>query len=313
VTQTNDWSQPPSGATLPLAARELRSTSWHHRFAVVEGVRLHWAELGASTGRPPLVLLHGLKDCYRTWRQTAPRLARDRRVLMPDLPGHGLSAHPDASYELDWYARIMAHWLDAAGVGQADVVGHSFGGGIAQMMLLACPERIRRLVLVSSGGLGREVAMSLRLMSMPLVVERLGQRFMGPCTRLALKATGGLLSREDLAWLSSMNAQKGSARAFARTVRGIIDWRGQRHTFFQHVDELSALPPIAVFWGDRDPVIPFSHAEALARSVDGVRITRFESCGHYPHHEQPDAFVGALRDFLDASYAPAAHLPEAVT
>ncbi len=283
-------------------------TTWHHRFARVEGVRLHWAELGESTSRPPLVLLHGLKDCYRTWRQVAPWLACDRRVLIPDLPGHGLSAHPDASYELRWYAQLMAHWLDTAGVDRADVVGHSFGGGIAQMMLVECPERIRRLVLVSSGGLGREIAMPLRLASIPLVVERLGQRFMGPCTRLALKATGDILSSEDLAWLSSMNAQSGSARAFARTVHDIIDWRGQRHTFFQHVDELSNLPPIAVFWGDRDTVIPFSHAEALARSVEGVHITRFEGCGHYPHHEKPDAFADSLRDFLDASDAPTARL-----
>jgi pimeloyl-ACP methyl ester carboxylesterase len=279
-----------------------------HHFAGVQGVRLHWAELGEPSIRPPLVLLHGLNDCYRTWRRLAPRLARDRRVLMPDLPGHGLSGRPDASYELQWYAHVMARWLDTAGVDCADVVGHSFGGGVAQMMLLERPERIRRLVLVASGGLGREVAVSLRLAAIPLVVEHLGQPFMGPCTRLALKATGDVLSREDTARLCAMNAQSGSARAFARTVRDIIDWRGQRRTFLQSADELPTLPPIAVFWGDRDAVIPFSHAEDLARSVEGVRVTRFDGCGHYPHHEKPAAFVHALLDFLDSPAAQAARL-----
>jgi len=110
-----------------------------HRFAVVEGVRLHWAEQGESSRRPPLVLLHGLNDCYRTWRALAPGLARGRRLLMPDLPGHGLSGRPDASYELEWYARVMNGWLDALGVGCADVVAHSFGGGVAQAMLLGAP------------------------------------------------------------------------------------------------------------------------------------------------------------------------------
>jgi hypothetical protein len=100
-----------------------------------------------------------------------------------------------------------------------------------------------------------------------------------------------------------MNAQKGSARAFARTVRNVVDWRGQKRTLFQCADELTSLPPIAVFWGDRDTVIPFSHAEALANAVDGVGITRFEGCGHYPHRENPDLFVRALRDFLDAPVA----------
>lgn len=272
-----------------------------HHFAHVEGVLLHWAELGEPNGKPPLVLLHGLNDCYRTWRQLAPRLACDRRVLMPDLPGHGLSGRPDASYELRWYAHVMARWLDAAGVDRADVVGHSFGGGVAQMMLLECPERIRRLVLVSSGGLGREIAVSLRLASIPLVVEHLGQPFMGPCTRLALKATGDVLPRKDVARLCVLNAQRGSARAFARTVRDIIDLRGQRRTFFQRAGELSTLPPLAVFWGDRDAIIPFAHAEALAKYVEGVHVTRFGGCGHYPHHAEPDAFVRALREFLDSA------------
>jgi pimeloyl-ACP methyl ester carboxylesterase len=295
------------GSSLPSAP-----PSWLHRFAHVDGVRLHWAELGKPTGKPPLVMLHGLNDCYRTWRRVAPGLARDRRVLMPDLPGHGLSGRPDASYELHWYAQVMARWLDAACIERADVVGHSFGGGVAQTMLLECPERIRRLALVSSGGLGREITHSLRLASIPLVVERLGQPFMGPCTRLALKATGDVISGEDVARLSALNAQSGSARAFARTVRDIIDWRGQRRTFFQRAAELAALPPIAVFWGDRDAVIPISHAEALAKAVDGVSVTRFEGCGHYPHHEKPDLFVDALRDFLETPDARAAHLRLAV-
>lgn len=284
------------------------TAAWRHHFARVEGVRLHWAELGESTAKAPLVLLHGLNDCYRTWRQVAPEFARDRRVLVPDLPGHGLSARPDVSYELPWYSHVMARWLEAADVDRADVVGHSFGGGVAQMMLLECERQIRRLVLASSGGLGREVGVALRLASIPLVVERLGQPFMGPGTRLAVKATGDVLSAEDRARLSELNAQPGSARAFARTVRDIIDWRGQRRTFFQRAGELSKLPAIAVFWGDHDTVIPFSHAEALAESVDGIRITRFEGCGHYPHHEQRDAFVEALRDFLDSPTVQAACL-----
>jgi hypothetical protein len=65
-----------------------------------------------------------------------------------------------------------------------------------------------------------------------------------------------------------MNAQRGSARAFARTVRDIVGWRGQRHTFFQYAAQLSELPSIAVFWGDRDSVIPPEHARALAEAVE---------------------------------------------
>jgi len=285
-----------------------------HHYARIDGVRIHWVEMAperaeepASTD-PPLVLLHGLNDCYRTWRMAAPLLARGRRVLMPDLPGHGLSERPDATYELQWYARLMAKWLDAAGIETCDLAGHSFGGGVAQAMLLECPERIRRLALVASGGLGREVGWLLRLASLPLVVERFGQPFMGPCTRLTLRVVGNLLGQEDVDRLTSINAQSGSARAFARTVRDVIDWRGQRRTFFERASELRRLPPIAVFWGDRDGVIPVAHARAMQASVEGIHTTLFERCGHYPHHQHTEAFANALLRFLDDPAALPARL-----
>jgi pimeloyl-ACP methyl ester carboxylesterase len=290
--------QPQAASPVAESAPASDPQLFSHHFVHVEGVRVHWTELGQSTENPPLILLHGLNDCGRTWRHVAPRLSRDRRVVMPDLPGHGLSGRPDASYAPRWYGRIAAQWLAAAGLERADVVGHSFGGGVAQTMLLECPERLHRLVLVSSGGLGRGIAFPLRLASIPLAVELLGQPFMGPCTRLALRATGDVRTGEELARLCVMNAQRGSARAFARTVRHVIDWRGQRLSFFEHAHEMSVLPPIAIFWGDRDRIIPFSHAEALAEFLEGVRITRFKGCGHYLHHEKPDAFVAALRDVL---------------
>ena len=285
-----------------------RDAKWRRGTARIEGVRLRWTELGSDTRKPPLVLLHGLHDSSRTWRLLAPQLARDRRVLMPDLPGHGLSDRPDASYTLSWYSHMMARWLDAAGCEQADVVGHSFGGGVAMMMLLEPSPRVRRLVLMSSGGLGRKIAISLRLASLPFVVEQFGEPFMALGTKLASKATGDVVSKREVARLGAMNAQAGSARAFARTVRDIIDLRGQRRTLFKHAHELPVLPPIAVFWGDRDAVIPFSHAEALVDFFGGVRITRFEGCGHFPHHEQPRLFVDSLRAFIDAPTAPRANI-----
>jgi pimeloyl-ACP methyl ester carboxylesterase len=276
-------------------------------FMNVEGSRLHWLELGHSSGKPPVVLMHGLNDSHRTWRQIAPELARDRRVLVPDLPGHGLSARPDATYELRWYAHTMSGWLRELGLDTVDVVGHSFGGGVGLVLLLECPERVRRLALVSSGGLGREIGVALRLASIPYVVEHFGQPFMGPCTLLALKATN-VVSHEEIARLCAMNAQRGSARAFARTVRDIVDWRGQRRTFFERAHELARLPSIAVFWGDRDPIIPVAHARALMDHLHGVRVTVFEGCGHYPHHERPQELVRALREFLDDAAVPLARI-----
>jgi pimeloyl-ACP methyl ester carboxylesterase len=279
-----------------------------HSFVSVDGMRLHWAEMGEASQRVPLVLLHGLNDSYLSWKRVAPALAVDRRVLMPDLPGYGLSDRPNASYALQWHAQVMAKWLEAVGLEKVDIVGHSFGGGVAQVMLLECPTRIRRLVLVASGGLGREVTAALRLASLPHVVELFGQRFMALGTRVALHGHRAGFSKQEVRELSAMNRRPGSARAFARTVRDVIDLCGQRRTFFQRAHQIAELPPIAVCWGDRDAIIPAAQGRAFAESVEGVVLRQFEGCGHYLHNEQPGAFARIVREFLDDPAVPAARV-----
>lgn len=282
-------------------ASRLRSS-----FTQVAGIRLHWVETGESDEKPPVVLLHGLADCHLTWSSVAAELGRDRRVFVLDLPGHGLSERAHASYELSWYAEVVAGWLDVLGATRVDLVGHSYGGGISQLLLLERRDRIRRLALVAPGGFGREVAFFLRIASIPHIVERYGQPFMGACTRLVLRVASKTAESDYVGKVSAMNQRDGSARVFARTVRGAIGLRGQRKSFFSRAHELRSLPPMALFWGDSDSIIPVTQAEAFTRAVEGVRFTLFESCQHYPHHDHPERFVRVLREFLDeASLAPA--------
>lgn len=268
----------------------------------VHGLDLHWVELGS--GRPT-VLLHGLSDSHRTWGKVAPALARTRRVLLLDLPGHGLSARPDASYTLDWHAHIVAGWLDALGLDEVDLVGHSFGGGVAQWLLLEHRKRVRRLALVAPGGLGREVTLGVRLCALP-IVERLGQPFMSAATRIGCQVSGGCFDADESAMLGWMNAMPGTARAMSRTARDVVDLRGQRRHFLDHARSVGDLPPIAIFWGERDPVVPFSHAVETADILEGATITRFARCGHFPHRECGEEFTRALEAFVDAeACAPA--------
>ena len=289
----------------PRASNVAKPIGMRNSYVTVAGTRLHWAEVDGTGGSVPLVLLHGLNDSHLTWKHIASAFATDRRVLMPDLPGHGRSERPNASYELAWHARLIAEWLRAVGIERADVVGHSFGGGVAQMLLLECPERVRRLVLLSSGGLGRDVGLALRLASLPLAVERFGQPFMAHGTRLALR---GLRDDSDIAELSAINSERGTARAFARTIRDVIDWRGQRRLFLQRAHEIASLPPILVCWGDRDRLIPVAHGKAFADRVEGAVFKLFAGSGHYIHQEQPDLFARVVRDFLDDPSAPVARL-----
>ncbi|MFW5875187.1 MAG: alpha/beta fold hydrolase [Myxococcota bacterium] len=282
-----------------------------HRFATVDDVELHWAELGEPGTQPPLVLIHGMADSHLTWRRVAEPLARDRLVLMPDLPGFGLSGRPDASYALQWHAHIIARWLEHLELQSVDVVGHSFGGGVAQMLLLDCPERIRRMVLVASGGLGREVGFWLKFATFPYFVERFGQPFMSFGTRRSMERLHPHESEADVRALSEMNALRGTARAFSRTVRDVINFRGQTRHFLQRAREVEQLPPIAVLWGEGDALIPSTHGRALLERLEGAVFQSFADCGHYVHQERPQEFVRAVRSFLDAPTATPVTLRDA--
>jgi pimeloyl-ACP methyl ester carboxylesterase len=264
----------------------------------VGGVHVHWAEVGH--GRPT-VLLHGVCDSYRTWLKVAPALGRSRRVLMPDLPGHGLSDRPDAPYTVEWHAATVAAWIDALGLGDFDLVGHSFGGGVAQMLLLTHARRVRRLALVASGGLGREVAFLLRLWSVFEAAERLAQPFVAPSTRLAIASLLPEAGPEDVAFWTWFNAMPGTGLALSRTVRSAVGWTGQKLQFLDHMEELAhKLPAISLFWGERDQIIPIEHGVEMAALFEHAPLNRFPSCGHWPQQEQPAAFAEALVRFLDA-------------
>jgi pimeloyl-ACP methyl ester carboxylesterase len=280
-------------------------------FRVVDGVRLHWVEYGSPRSGTPIVLLHGLHDSHLTWERVARDLARDHRVLALDLPGHGLSDRPDASYELEWYACLVARWIETSGLSQVDIVGHSLGGGIALLLLRICRPRIRRLVLAAAGGLGKEIALGLRLASLSRVarvVERIGQPLMALGTWLAHICWRSKLPHRHIYAMSAMSARPGTARAFARTVRGLMDWKGQSHSFFLHAHLIEELPPIAVLWGDRDGIVPIEHGLALAQRVEGVRFERLLGCGHDLHNDDPKAFCRGVRNALDATSWPAMRL-----
>jgi len=267
-------------------------------------ISLHWTESGQGA---PVLFLHGLNDSHRTWREIW-RLLPDRRVLMLDLPGHGQSGRPDAPYTLDWNATQVARFIERLDLRNLDIVGHSYGGGVAQWLLLKCRARIRRLALVSSGGLGREVYPWLRLASVPFLIEAFGQGWMPPIARFAMAHATTKDAREEIALLAASLRQPGSARAFSRTVRDVIRWRGQTRNLFDRVGEVAELPPMRLFWGARDTILPISQGVAIADRLENCELVQFEHCGHFIHWEEPQLFAKALRTFLEEVDAPAARL-----
>src|SRR3954453_23879476 len=130
----------------------------------LHGHRVAYRTAGSG---PVVVLVHGITGSCATWDLVIDRIAQHYTVVAPDLLGHGESAKPRGDYSLGAYASGIRDLLAALGHDRATIVGHSLGGGIAMQMAYQFPERCERLVLVSSGGLGREVHFLLRAASLP--------------------------------------------------------------------------------------------------------------------------------------------------
>src|SRR5271169_4762844 len=147
----------------------------------------------AGTG-PPIVLIHGMLNSSSHWRSVALNLANDFTVIAPDLIGHGDSAAPRGDYSLGAHAASIRDLLAAIGIDRASIVGHSLGGGVAMQFFYQFPQRVERLVLISSGGLGREVSPVLRTAALPGVSALLAMTI-NP-RLLAALASGGRRMRE---------------------------------------------------------------------------------------------------------------------
>ena len=276
---------------------------------VLHGHRVRFHRSGDG---PLLVLLHGIASTADTWAPVATGLAANHTVLAPDLLGHGASAKPRGDYSLGAYASGVRDLITALGYERATVVGHSLGGGIAMQFAYQFPERVERLVLISSGGLGREVHPILRASTLPgseIVLALLGRRWLRT-TGGAVGATLGRLglrAGEDLAGVAAGIASLGDADArgaFVHTARAAIDPGGQRVSATDRL-YLAAHLPTLIVWGERDPIIPAAHGEAAHAAIPGSRLEIFAGAGHFPHREQPVRFVSLVEDFM-RSTEPAA-------
>jgi len=255
----------------------------------------------AGEGEVPLVLLHGLGSSVEDWSENAHALAQHRRVYAPDLVGCGHSDKPRGPYSVDSLARFAGEFLAGQGVQRATLVGHSLGGAVAVQLALCSPERVGRLVLVCSAGLGRELDFFLRLSSLPLLGECLTRPSRAGIARYWRKTVHDP-ALATTAWVETsyqLAALPGAQRAMLATLRGVINLRGVREAVFRSI--LAGLARIAVptliIWGQQDPIVPVAHAYAAQEQMPAARIHVFDPCGHFPQLEHAAAFNALLLEF----------------
>ena len=261
----------------------------------------------AGTG-PLVLLIHGMAGSATTWKQVMPALSERFTVLAPDLLGHGESDKTDGDYSLGSMASTLRDLIVALGYKRATVVGQSYGGGIAMQFAYQYPERCERLVLADAGGLGSEVNPLLRMLTLP-GSEAVLLVACAPPVRHVVETIGRVVFRKKIEnaavipelWRSYASLGHVDARrAFLRTLRAVIDPRGQSVSAADKL-YLAAGIPTLIIWGAEDHIIPVAHAHAAHAAIPGSWLEIIDGVGHYVHCEAPDRFVEALTEFIEST------------
>lgn len=271
-----------------------------------QGRLLSYQDLG-PVDAPVVLLIHGMVSDSTTFSRAAEQLAeRGHRVLAPDLLGHGDSDKPEDGYQLADFADSMAALLTELDAREVTVVGHSFGGAVAMQLAHDRPELVRRLVLVSAGGLGRRVHPVLRAATLPgahglvrfVVNQRTAALYRRPRLHRSLRLSPDVVA--NLGRAGRGLASPPARTAFFQTLKMAIDPFGQRGSLLESEHVRLDLPTL-IIWSERDPVVPVAHAHETHAHLRNSTLEVFPGASHQPHHHSAQRFTQAVSDFIAAT------------
>ncbi|MBV9514209.1 MAG: alpha/beta hydrolase [Mycobacteriaceae bacterium] len=287
--------------------RSVRDVQSKLQFRTIHGYRRAFRVAGEG---PAILLIHGIGDNSSTWETVQTKLAQRFTVIAPDLLGHGKSDKPRADYSVAAYANGMRDLLSVLGVERVTVVGHSLGGGVTMQFAYQYPQLVERVVLVATGGVTKDVHFALRLASLPMGSEALtllrmpgalpALQIFGRVVGTALGSTRFGRDLPDVLRVLAELPEPTASSAFSRTLRAVVDWRGQVVTMLDRC-YLTQSVPVQLIWGEDDSVIPVGHASMAHAAMPGSRLEIFGKSGHFPFHDFPDRFVEVVERFIDST------------
>lgn len=270
----------------------------YSRFTEVDGVRVHYQEVGQATA-PPMILIHGFAASNLVWSKVFLELAAAGfRVIAPDLPGYGYSDKPrNLEYTIASQAKLVFSLVRQLGIDRAVLVGSSYGAAIAATIALDHPTLVEKLVLVGAVTNNKPTRyLLMRLFSSPIIGDILSPLVVGSrrLLRLRMKRVydkhSWVLDERRVDARHLPLATRGAHRAIIRTVRR---WDAERVSRDAHL----LTQPTLLLWGDTDREVPLRDGEGLQQSIPDSRLVVFRDCGHLPHEEYPQAFTEVVSAF----------------
>jgi pimeloyl-ACP methyl ester carboxylesterase len=274
-----------------IPGRELRLQSVH--FGALD---LHYRELGSG---PPLLLIHGLMTTSYSWRYVIDDLARDFRVVAPDLPGCGRSAKPRVRYSGPALARLILEFQQALAIPGCLTVGNSMGGYLCMRAAQLDPGAFKKLVNIHSPGpsAARYLALNLALSLPPLrsllswYVRRAPRRW---AHRNVHYYDESLKSLEEAGEYGDPLGTADGADAFIRYLWHTFD-PGELRQFMK---DLRPLPmPLLLLYSRQDPLVPPAIGPELQRKTN-AELRWLDETSHFAHVDTPQKVLDAIRPFL---------------
>jgi pimeloyl-ACP methyl ester carboxylesterase len=270
------------------------------RYIELDSVKIRYWSAGEGES---LILLHGGNSCIEIWSLNINELAKNYRVYAFDMVGQGLSDKPIADYSLDYQVGFLQRFMDVFEINRATLIGNSMGGSIALKFALQFPQRVNKLVLISSFGLGREIDFFKRLLAtFPFFVN------LSRPSRLGAKAmlSSCVYNHQSFPaeWVE-MSYQYFKLPNKKRTIQSMVNtnfnfWGLKNEVFQPIVTQLKNISaPTLIFWGKQDKVIPVKHSNIAAKQIPNSRLHVFDRCGHWAQVEYPAEFNQMTLEFLN--------------
>ncbi len=270
------------------------------QYVQVGNIRTRYWALGE--GESTVILLHGIGCYIENWEENIAALAQGRRVYALDLPGFGRSDKPQIRFSYPYFVEFVKKFMAVQNVDKAVLIGESMGGGIVLLFALQYPHQVEKMVLADSAGMGREVSISLRMLTIPILGELLAR----PSRKGAIQVlrqifyNQALITDQMIEEAFEMSLLPGAQRCLLSMLRsGCNIWGGKSAAYHAVLDRLEELRmPALIIWGAQDRILPVAHAHIAAQRLPNAKLHIFDQCGHMPNIEHAQEFNALVIDFL---------------
>jgi pimeloyl-ACP methyl ester carboxylesterase len=250
----------------------------------VDGLNVHYLTGGQGD---PLLVVHGGTGGAQDWRTNMEKLTDKYTVYVPDMPGFGFTKPLVGDYHIPQATAFLKRFTGQLGLEKFHLLGHSFGGSIALNYALKFAYQITKLILVSSLGLGKEIAFWIRY-----TAHQSFCRYFGKSALWVLEEAKWLIHHLLLPLDFEMPFSKTSLSLGS----DLISFHAQKTVFFDHLGELSM--PTLLVWGSRDPIVPFNQAYSAGYVIPDCQVKVFTGSGHSVYRDRLVEFNETLRGFL---------------